>query len=206
LSEALPLAVAALKRLDAEGQKVREWDLAKALEAAIPDSEAERRLPIPGWDPQPGSVDLFRRNAAGVVLWAAEVKLKNENALFECMWDMAKMVWLATTPGVEDVFIVAGTTEWWWKKPFDSAGLFEDGSQDLVGEIERLRRWWIKYILEDSAGRPTAVPQRILVQPLEAATLLLGGEMWRICLQRISADPEDPRDWVPFKGGLPAGA
>lgn len=204
LREALPIAALELERLDRAGEKVRERNLADALQAAIPGSEAERKLPIPGWDPQPGNVDLFRRDDAGNVQWAAEVKLKDGNDLYECIWDMVKLAWFATTPGVEDVFVIAGTTERWWQQPFDAAGLFEEGTHDLVGEIQRLEQWWIKYILGDSRGRPTAVPQRIVVQPIKEAAVQLGGDAWRIVVQKISADPSNPRDWTPFRDGLPA--
>jgi len=186
-----------------EGRKVRERDLADALGAEIPGSEVERRLPIPGWDPQPGNVDLFGRGEDGNVSWAAEVKLKSSDDLYECIWDMAKMASLATTPGVEEVFIVAGTTVRMWEKPFEAAGLFEKGSHDLVAEIERLERWWVKYILGDSRGRPNAVPRRIRSEPAASADLLLGGAPWRVVVLRVSAEPEDPAAWIPFEEGLP---
>src|SRR5689334_13061636 len=96
LGQALPLAALQRERLNSEGRKVRERDFADALGAAIPGAEIERRLPIPGWDPQPGNVDLFQRSENGDVRWAAEVKLKASNDLYECIWDMAKLAWFAT--------------------------------------------------------------------------------------------------------------
>jgi hypothetical protein len=61
----------------------------------------------------------------------------------------------------------------------------------------------IKYILGDSHGRPMAVPQRIVVQPVQEAAVQLGEDAWPIRVEKISADPANPGDWIPFKDGLP---
>lgn len=100
--------------------------------------------------PQPGNVDAFTKDWLGRPVLVIETKLKEGNQVFECLWDMAKMLSLATVGSVEGAYLVTGSTVASWQRPVACAELFVTGRHELVGAIRRYEDWWIKYILGDS--------------------------------------------------------
>lgn len=203
IQDAVHAAAHRLSRLSADGEKVRERELARAVGDAIPSSVTEQKLHVPGWEPQPGNVDLVGSESPGDLRFAAELKLKAGNDLFECLWDMAKLLSLATTPDIGHVYVIAGTTERSWERPIECAEMFVTGRHELVGSIERLHDWWVKYILGNSTGRPTAVPSHVDVELIGAAKLALDDIPWELRAIQLTADSDDPTSWVPFESGLP---
>lgn len=182
-------------------KKIGERQLALALGEALPGSVVERKLYVPSWDPQPGNVDVFTLDDDGQAVLVVEAKLKSGNQLFECLWDMAKCLSLATADGVEGVYLVAGTTTANWVKPVTCAQLFSTGQHGLVELIEGHRDLWIKYILGDSAGRPTTVPDLVDIEVVADVPYLVQGVQWQLKAIRMSTAPESR--WVPFRDGLP---
>lgn len=184
----------------AEGVRVRERHLADALARHL-GAVAERRLHVPGWDPQPGNVDAFTSDRRGRPVIVIETKLKEGDQVFECLWDMAKMLSLATEPSVERAYLVTGSTVASWRRPVACAELFVTGRHELVGAIRRYEDWWIKYILGDSRGRPSAVPDLMDVEVVAAVQYPMGGLPWELRSIRISVPAE--ATWIPFRDGLP---
>jgi hypothetical protein len=195
---ALPRAAAALEALDRAELPVRERELQVALAEQIPGGDIERRVHVPGWDPQPGGLDVLVRDPSGELTHVVETKLKSTNDIYECLWDFAKVLSLSSGSSAPLPYVVAGTTIAGWSR---HAGreLFENGTHDLVGAIERYREWWIKYILGDSTGRPTEVPTEIHVEVIACTPVRLKGLDWELKAVRVSAGEE----WTPFAGGLP---
>ncbi len=201
-----PVAVATekaasdLDRLGAQpGARVRERDLSLALGKHL-DGSVERRLHVPNWDPQPGNVDLFTTGEDGLPSIVIEAKLKSDNSIFECLWDMAKVLSLATDESIQ-AYLVTGTTVANWQKPIACAELFVTGRHQLVGEIERHADWWDKYILGDSTGRPSSVAETMDIELVGAIQLPLGGTEWELRAIRLS--DADPDRWRPFSDGHP---
>lgn len=185
----------------AEGVRVRERHLADALARHL-GAVAERRLHVPGWDPQPGNVDAFTTDWRGRPALVIETKLKAGNDVFECLWDMVKVLSLATEPSVEDAYLVTGTTVASWQRPVACAELFTTGRHELVGAIRRYEDWWIKYILGDSRGRPSSIPDLMDVDVVAAVQYPMDSIPWELRSIRVSVPSE--ATWIPFRDGLPA--
>lgn len=182
--------------------RIRERHLADALARHLPRAVAERKLYVPGWDPQPGNVDVFTLDRLGRADLVIETKLKEGDQVFECLWDMAKALSLATDRNVDAAYLVTGSTVASWNRPVACAELFETGQHNLVRAIaERYRELWIKYILGDSRGRPRAVPDLMDVVLVADVRYPVRGVQWELKAIRVSAAP-DAR-WIPFNGGLP---
>ncbi len=184
--------------------RVRERDLANSLARNLSGAVAERKLNVPGWDPQPGNVDVFTRDQLGLPALVIETKLKDDNSIFECLWDMAKVLSLASESNVTGAYLVTGTTAANWRRPVACAELFENGRHNLVGAIRHYGDWWVKYILGDSTGRPQAVPDLMDVRLVAIAGYELNGQRWELRAIHISAAPE--AKWVPFEDGMPVGS
>jgi len=201
VARALSLAARAIEQLELAREKpIRERDLADALGSQLARSRVERKLTVPGWDPQPGAVDVFTVDARGNPVLVIETKLKSDNALFECLWDAAKVLSLTRLASVEAAYLVAGTTNRNWQKPIDCADMFNSGRYELVGTIERYSDWWEKYILGDSTGRPELVPDEMDVELVASVELKLGGRPWELRAIRVQAVDDD---WIPFTDGRP---
>lgn len=204
IASALNGAETHLRAIDASGERrVRERDLADGLAKGMQHAMVERKLSVPGWNPQPGNVDLYTLDQDLRARSVVETKLKASNDIYECLWDMAKLLSLVTLESIEAAFIVAGSPKRLWEKPIECAEMFEDGRHELVGEIKRLHGWWVNYILGDSAGRPLAVAPAVDVTRVATVHPELSGEEWELRAIRIEAVPTDPEDWVPFAEGLP---
>jgi hypothetical protein len=209
MDEADPVARATLEAatdleaLDAAGRPVRERDLANALGRHLGGATVERRLRIPGWNPQPGNVDVFTTDWRGQPKLVIETKHKDGNDVFECLWDMAKVMSLATVRSVKGAYLVTGTTEANWARPVACAELFETGRHELVGAIRRYADWWERYILGDSTGRPLAVPAAMDVALVARVPLTLAGVAWELRAIRVSTPDTE---WIHFTDGYPPAA
>jgi hypothetical protein len=182
--------------------KIRERHLADALARHLPRAVAERKLHVPGWDPQPGNVDVFTRDRLGRPDLIVETKLKEGNQVFECLWDMAKALSLATQSSVDAAYLVTGSTVASWTRPVACAELFETGQHDLVQAIDvRYRDLWIKYILGDSRGRPRAVPDLMDVTLVADVCYPVRGVEWQLKAILVSVAQE--AQYVRFREGLP---
>src|SRR5688572_10525405 len=82
IAAALSLAARQLSAADAAGDHANEQALAIALATEIQSSEVERRLEVPGWDPQPGNTDVWARNSVGDPRLVIETKLKASNNIY----------------------------------------------------------------------------------------------------------------------------
>ena len=182
--------------------KIRERQLADALASHLPRAVVERKLRVPGWDPQPGNIDVFTLDRLGRPDLIIETKLKEGDQVFECLWDMAKALSLATERNVDAAYLVTGSTVASWTRPVACAELFETGRHDLAGAIAgRYRELWVKYILGDSRGRPRAVPDQMDVALVADVRYPVRGVEWQLKAIRVSTPPE--ARWIPFAHGLP---
>jgi len=204
ITECLGTVVEEFRHLEDAGEKIKERQLSLALGRRMKNGVVDRQLAVPGWDPQPGNVDVWARDHEDRPRLVVEAKLKSTNDIYECLWDMAKVASLTTLASVEAGYIVAGTTKHNWQKPIECADMFEDGRHDLVGTIKRLESWWIKYILGDSTGRSRAVPGHVDITRIASAFPEINGQPWEIRAIRVTPVPEDPAQWAPFEDGRPA--
>lgn len=182
-------------------RRVVERDLAEALAAELPNSEMERSWPVPNWDPQPGRFDIVVSGDDGRPRLAIETKLKSSNDIYECLWDLLKLVALNTLDHLEGVYIVAGTSARNWRKPIKTAELFRDGSHEVRDLIGAVGDWWETYILGDSAGRPQYGPEQVNVEVVGATRLQLRRDEWEIRAIKATASTR----WVRFADGKPPG-
>jgi len=185
--------------LDSAGHAVRERHLAHAVAAHLDDATVERRLEVPGWDPKPGNVDLFTTDWRGRPRLVVETKHKEGNQIYECLWDMAKVLSLATEASVEGAYLVTGTTARNWALPVPCAELFETGRHELVGAMRRYPDLW-EDLLAGGRARPLAVPEAMDVLRVARVPLVLQGEEWELRAVRISA-PDAV--WTRFVDGRP---
>ena len=190
-----------LEALDGLGKRVRERQLQEALAAVLPRAEVERGIQIPGWDPQPGHIDVLTRDTEGRVDRVIETKLKSTNDIYECLWDLAKVLSVGRADGPVAAYLVVGTTKDGWRR-HATHELFVSGRHGLVETIRAHLAWWDKYILGDSTGRPLAVAASVDIRVLARASLKLRGVEWELRAIRVFA--RDP--WVPFHAGRPDGA
>jgi TIR domain len=202
VARAATLAASDIEALALSGHKLRERDLADAIVRHLDHAVAERRLHIPGWLPQPGNVDVFTVDRRGRPRVVIETKLKSDDRVFECLWDMAKMLSLATEETIEGAYLVAGTTVANWHRPVACAELFAPGRHELVGAIERYADWWEKYILGDSTGRPQSVPDLMDVELVASVRFDIAGVAWELRAIRVAATADG--HWIPFDDGKPA--
>ena len=188
-----------LEVLDSAGHAVRERHLAEALAAHLDHATVERRLEVPGWDPKPGNVDLFTTDWWGRPKLVVETKHKDGNQIYECLWDMAKVLSLDTETSVEGAYLVTGTTVRNWTRPVPCAELFETGRHELVATMRRYPDLW-EDLLAGGRARPLAVPENMDVSRVARVPLVLQGERWELRAIRVSTP--DPL-WTGFRDGRP---
>lgn len=183
--------------------RVRERHLADAIARHLDSAVSERKVYIPNWDPQPGNVDVFTTDWRGRPNIVIETKLKEGNDVFECLWDMAKMLSLETAKSVSAAYLVTGSTVASWERPVACAELFETGRHELVGAITgRYHDWWVKYILGGGRGRPLAIPDVMDVTRVASVRYPVHGIEWELRAVKITAPPN--ARWVGFSDGLPS--
>lgn len=191
-------AAGRLEQLDGDGDRVRERELQLAIASELPSAETERRVHVPGWDPQPGAVDILVRGEDGGLATVIETKFKAGNDIYECLWDFAKVLSLTRGDDAPAGYLVVGTTRAGWDR-HATRELFSDGSHMLVDAIRQHLAWWDKYILGDSTGRPTSVPAVMDVRVVAREVLSLQGVDWELRAVRVVGGEQ----MVPFADGRP---
>jgi len=192
-------AAADLEALDQANGRVRERQVADALGRHLESARVERKLRIPGWDPQPGNVDIFTTDWLGRPKLVVETKHKDGDDVYECLWDLAKVLSLTTERSVEGAYLVTGTTAANWARPVSCAELFETGRHNLVGAIRRYTTLW-EDLLQEGRGRPLAVPETIDVSLVARVPVVLKGLAWELRAVRVRAVEAD---WTGFIDGRP---
>src|SRR4051812_5403065 len=184
LFRAATLGTAALLD-DATRQDDRSYLLEADLDRAFVGSlrehsservEARRQRWIPGWDPQPGQIDVLVERTSrqtSRLRYAAELKWCNENKVFEALWDIMKMTSATQIPALEAAYLIYGAPQRHWEKPVQCAReLFPSGTRATEVSVPRLidqhLEWWVKYILGDSRGRFGSAPEVTRIEPVAA--------------------------------------
>lgn len=198
VGRAVHSAAETLQQLDRDGVAVRERALQQALAAHLPGGGLERQHFVPGWDPQPGRLDVFVQDGAEVLTHVIETKLKADDRIRESLWDFAKVLSLGRGDSRPAAYLVTGTTKEGWTR-YAGAELFATGTHDLVAAIQRYREWWVRYILADSAGRPLEVPAEMHVDLVATVPMTLNHQEWELRAVRVTPGDE----WTAFAGGLP---
>lgn len=144
-------------------------------------------------------MDLFTTDWWGRPKLVVETKHKDGNQIYECLWDMAKVLSLATEASVEAAYLVTGTTARNWALPVPCAELFETGRHQLVGAMRRYPELW-EDLLAGGRARPLAVPENMDVLLVARVPLLLQGERWELRAVRVSTP--NPV-WTRFAEGRP---
>lgn len=164
---------------------------------------ARRRFPVPGWDPQPGGVDLFVLDQAGSLSIVAELKVDD---IEDTLWDLFKMAALTESGSPPLAYLVVAARVARWRKPgVDCAPLFpsENGSplvwpsHDL---FERYAAAW-RRLLEHGRARPVRVPAAIEVTCVanEPVRAYPGYELRAIAVRAVLDD-----GWVRFENDWPS--
>jgi hypothetical protein len=186
--------------LKAHGKQAVERDLADALANSLQEAKVEQAWTVPNWDPQPGRFDLLVSAPDGRPRLAVETKLKGGNDIYECLWDLLKLVGLSTLDHVEGVYLVAGTTVRNWEKPVTAAGLFASGEHETTALIAETGSWWEQYLLANSTGRPRWAPPTVEGELVAAVPLQLRGEPWELRALKVAAPSTD---WLVMREGRP---
>jgi hypothetical protein len=126
---------------------------------------ARRQFPIPGWDPQPGGVNLFVLDDAGSLSIVAELKVDD---IEDTLWDLFKMAALTESGARPSAYLVVAARAARWRKPsVDCAPLFpsENGSPLVWSSHDLFERYvaaW-RWLLKHGRARPVRVPAAIEV-------------------------------------------
>jgi hypothetical protein len=170
-AEAVRVAAA---RLDAEpSRNFLELRLESALDAALRDLvedgvkvAARRQFHLPGWDPQPGGIDLFLLNQERALSHVAELKIDN---IDEALWDLFKMVAATELSSVQAAYLVVAARAQRWRNPrVDCAVLFPEAptpprvwpSRQLFADFDTAWR----ALLKGGRARPTDVPAEVRIE------------------------------------------
>lgn len=154
----------------------READLEAALDKAAnehPDVARVSRnftVPIPGWWPGAGRVDLVLQappeDAFQFDLY--ELKWCNEDKMEEALWDAVKLICAhdIETPKIANTYLVFAATRAIWEKSPVGAELFDSSTKDLEAVLrDRSRRW--ERVLAGGVGKPRDCPVEIDVSTLQ---------------------------------------
>jgi hypothetical protein len=163
-------------------------------------SPCEMKLPLPGWKPQPGAIDIVvsdeRRELPcylAELKWCADVW-----TLGWSLWDIYKMVAASQLAGVEACYVVAGAPVGFWSRRDHCAPLFATAAWDSFDLFHRFREDW-QELLRGGPARPTHVPTVIETRLVADIPLAVGTKDWR--LRAISARAGR----LEFDGDWPAG-
>ena len=187
LSRAADATARALR--EAEG-KIVEKTLERAFNTALSQLSgepcAQARLPLSNWNPQPGSFDSALGNPSAPEM-VGEMKWSSQNKIFEVLWDVMKLCSALDGPA-HTAFLAYGFPTRVWDKPVECAGLFSSGRQPLVASVRRHIAWWDKYILADSAGRPSSPHEYIVVDRIRDEPISYQGVPWMLRVVTIRGD------------------
>lgn len=180
------------------GRGPRERDMADALGRLLGSARVERKLDVPAWDPQPGAVDVWTADWLGRPQLVVETKLKDGNDIYECIWDLVKVLCLGELKSVEGAYLVVGSTVRSWEKPVAFAEFFSDQSYPLVERIAANPVWW-EWCLEGGRARPLEMPEIVAADVVGVSRLWLEGREWELRAVRVL--PEG--SWLPCRNGWP---
>jgi len=131
-----------------------------------------RGVEVPGWDPQPGPVDLLvcpLNEPASTI--AAELKVDDVD---QVLWDLVKLAALARRPEIERCYLIYAAPARTWKRA-SCTGLFAPAAPPAIGTVWSTQRmfwdWerqWAR-LLRGGTARPREVPALIYTLPLGAA-------------------------------------
>jgi len=181
--------------------RIVERTLANALAACLDGAEAERKVPVPGWRPEPGNVDVVTRDWRGRPKIVIETKLKEDDKLGEILWDAPKLLSIATQDSIQGAYLVVGSTVANWDRSPIGAQFLDAGRHSLVEEIERHRDYWTSHILAGGSARPLRVPEHVTVAQVGRVALDMRGQRWEVRASRIEISAGTP--WRAFRDGLP---
>jgi hypothetical protein len=204
----LATATAAHVAPSGKGGGLRELDVEAAVLSAarevMPEwlPVARRRIPVPGWQPQPGGLDLLLTSPAGSRL-LFELKV---NHVDQALWDLVKLLSLMeATPAGRGYLAVAAPSRT-WERAGDCIGLFmpSAGAREW-NAAWMFDTWWKAWcdLLEGGRGRPQRMPARVrtaLVARVALPTAPGGYE-----LRVASVAPVEDADWLVFDGDWPDG-
>lgn len=210
--------VAERARPQASDRTFLEKRLAEAVAESLADGPFRRNAVVrdkklanctlPGWDPQPGTIDVAVVTPDNEPRFVFELKIDDVEWT---LWDIYKMVAASELPTVEAAYlVVAGTTKLWGGtrecvELFDLNYAPGDGEVDQVEWYSRFlfaryRKSW-KDLLGGGSGRLTRVPKTIWITGIGSWPLsnLPGYEMRVI---RVSASHRHD-EWLDFSGDWP---
>jgi|tagenome__1003787_1003787.scaffolds.fasta_scaffold20983342_6 hypothetical protein len=193
---------------------LREADLDRAFVDALRQHtvervDARRQRWIPGWDPQPGQIDVLVERTTretARLRFTAELKWCNDNKVFEALWDVVKMTSATRIPGVEAAYLVYGAPQRYWDRPVECARelfVIPSSKESIISVpqlIDQHLAWWTKYILGDSRGRFGEAPAATALELVAAVDLSVAGKAWQI--RTVAAKPVG-ETVVEFKNGVP---
>jgi hypothetical protein len=160
---------------------------------------------LPDWDPGPGPIDVVIRPPDQPTAVQVGIELKSYK-LDETIWDIIKMASLRRHPGVEAAYIIVAATERKFSGQSDCAALFrQDPGVPNPSRTDSYFTIWAKAwtnLLLGGRGRPTLVPEQILLERISTHTIP-AFPSWEIRALRV--DNPDPTNWIRLKrSGWPA--
>jgi hypothetical protein len=170
------LSVAASRVEPWPGKKdFQERSLEVALSLALRDLDPEtepvprRKTPetlVPGWDPQPGAVDLVAKFAGQSLFFELKV-----DDIGDAVWDIAKLACLISDREENAAVVAVAARESAWERDRTRAGLFE-----LPAGVETSEEWEMRFLVATYASewkkalsynpRPVRLPSGVVLRVL----------------------------------------
>lgn len=182
-----------------------EADLEAALDKAarehleVVDVDRNFTVPIPGWWPGAGRVDLVLQappeDAFQFDLY--ELKWCNEDKMEEALWDAVKLICAhdIQKPKVANTYLVFAATHSIWAKSPVGSELFDASTTDLEAVLRnRSKRW--ERVLAGGVGRPRDCPVGIEVTRLRPVAVTDGTTELEIRIARIA--PRGSKRFDPY--------
>lgn len=154
---------------------------------------------LPFWDESnpPGPFDLVVGDGQHPRI-AAEVKWAAKNTLSHLLWDIVRLLGVLSL-SAEQVYLIAGYPNRVWDKAEFSI-LFEDGIVSYT-KLPLAKEW--QFMLDDSKGTPTRIPNEIEITDVTRISLIHWGERWQ--LRAVALDPA-AGGWLQLRNGRLADA
>ena len=145
-----------------------EGALVAELTELIPGAQIIARkqvagLVIPGWDPQPGAVDLVVTNTDGGARIVIELKIDD---VHHSLWDILKLASLTQDPTVDAALVAVAARHGTWREKTEVVDLYQPPNGDDCD-----REWYTRFLLTEYArswrqmltysARPIRLPELI---------------------------------------------
>lgn len=120
---------------------------------------------LPGWDPQPGWIDVVVLNEDGGPSIAVELKLDDVD---HALWDVVKMVSVSRLPTVEAAYVAVAAPTKTWASGLAGVDLFQSNQEETWHSryvFDEYREAW-SHLLADGRGRPVQVAELIRLAPI----------------------------------------